>query len=412
MLMLLLYTVGIFFYRCGIAIASLFNPKAKNWEKGRRKIFEQLEQTFDGSQHPVWVHCASLGEYEQGKPLIEKIKREHPETKVLVTFFSPSGYEASQNDPLPDYIFYLPIDLRKKAKRFISIVQPQLAVFVKYEFWFNYIYELNKQQIPFYYICAIFRSNQYFFKMVGQWFGKQLHKASYFFVQNEESKQLLANIGITQAEVCGDTRFDRVYEIACQSASVPEVEQFQQQSKLLVAGSTWQPDEQLLAELLPQLPDFKLIVAPHEIKRSEEVAKTFASFPTALITSATPGQLADSQVLIVNTIGLLKKVYRYGTFAYVGGAFKTGLHNILEAAVYDTPVFFGPHYQHFNEAVMLTQQQGAFSVNNSAQLLQKIQHLIDHPEEYQKTCNICHQYIQANLGSCDRIYSIIQKNIV
>ena len=412
MLMLLLYTVGIFFYRCGIAIASLFNPKAKSWEKGRKSIFEHLEQTFDGSQHPVWIHCASLGEYEQGKPLIEKIKREKPQTKVLVTFFSPSGYEVSKNDPLPDYIFYLPIDLRKKAKRFISIVQPQLAVFVKYEFWFNYIYELNKRQIPFFYICAIFRPKQYFFRKTSQWFGKQLHKASYFFVQNEESKQLLADIGITQAEVCGDTRFDRVYDVACQLASVPEVEQFQQQSKLLVAGSTWQPDENLLADLLTALPNFKLVVAPHEIKRSEEVAKTFSAFQTTMITSATPEQLADSQVLIVNTVGLLKKIYRYGIYAYVGGAFKTGLHNILEAAVYGIPVFFGPKYQKFNEAVMLTERKGAFSVSNAAQMLQTIQQFTQQPEEYQKTCDICHQYIQANLGSCDRIYSIIQKNLI
>ncbi|MBR4135209.1 MAG: 3-deoxy-D-manno-octulosonic acid transferase [Bacteroidales bacterium] len=412
MIMLLLYSIGIFFYRCGIAIVSLFNKKAKGWTKGRKHLFEQLEQAIDSSKHPIWVHCASLGEYEQGKPIIERIKKENPNTKILVTFFSPSGYEVCKKDPLPDYIFYLPIDLRRQAKRFVSVVQPQMAIFVKYEFWFNYIYELNKAGIPFYYICAIFRPSQYFFKKIGRWFAQQLHKASYFFVQNEESKQLLKEIGIQQVEICGDTRFDRVYEVARQTESIPAVELFQQQSKLIVAGSTWQPDEQLLAALLTRLPDYKLIVAPHEIRRSEEVANTFASFPTCRLTTTTPEQLAASRVLIIDTIGLLKRIYRYGTYAYVGGAFKTGLHNILEAAVYQIPVFFGPNYQHFNEAVMLTQRQGAFSVTNADQMWQKIQYFSENPAEYEKTCNICHQYIQANLGSCDRIYCIIQKHIV
>lgn len=410
--MLLLYTVGIFFYRCGIAIASLFNLKARKWQKGRKHIFELLEQNFDGTEHPIWVHCASLGEYEQGKPLIEKIKKERPDTKVLLTFFSPSGFEACQKDSLPDYIFYLPFDFRHNAKRFIRTVKPQMAIFVKYEFWFNYIYELNKQQIPFYYISAIFRPNQYFFRKTGRWFCRQLQKASYFFVQNEESQQLLKNVGITQVEICGDTRFDRVAAVARQTEPVEAVMQFQQQSKLIVAGSTWPPDEKLLAEVMPHLPDYRIIVAPHEIKRSDDAVKTFAAFKTCRLTSASAEELAMSRVLIVDTIGLLKKIYRYGTFAYVGGAFKTGLHNILEAAVYGIPVFFGPHYQHFNEAVLLTKCQGAFPVTTADQMRDKIVFFTQHPEEYQRTCHICQDYIQSNLGSCDRIFNIIQKHIV
>jgi len=412
MIMQLLYSIGIFFYRCGIAIAALFNPKAKSWIKGRKNLFIRLEKAIGKDEHPVWVHCASLGEYEQGKPVIERIKKENPDTKVLVTFFSPSGYEVCKNDRLPDHIFYLPIDLRGMSKRFIRIVQPRMAIFVKYEFWFNYIYELNKEGIPFYYISAIFRPNQYFFKKIGRWFAQQLKKASYFFVQNEESKQLLENIGIRQAEVCGDTRFDRVYDVARQTEAIPAVEKFQQQSKLIVAGSSWQPDEQLLANLLSHLTDYKLIVAPHEINRTEEVLKTFAAYKTCRFTSATDEELATSQVLIIDTIGLLKKIYRYGTYGYVGGAFKTGLHNILEAAVYNIPVFFGPDYHRFNEAVMLTELKGAFSVTDSDQMLKKIELFTENPAEYQRTCDICRQFMQANIGSCERIYNIIKKHIV
>ncbi|MCR4965807.1 MAG: 3-deoxy-D-manno-octulosonic acid transferase [Bacteroidales bacterium] len=410
--MQLLYSIGIFFYRCGIAIASLFNPKAKSWIKGRKNLFSRLEKAIGKEDHPVWVHCASLGEYEQGKPVIERIKKENPDTKVLVTFFSPSGYEVCKNDRLPDYIFYLPIDLRGMSKRFIEIVQPRMAIFVKYEFWFNYIYELNMRNIPFYYISAIFRPNQYFFKKIGRWFARQLQKASYFFVQNEESKKLLEGIGIQQVEVCGDTRFDRVYDVAQQAEEIPAVEQFQQQSKLIVAGSSWQPDEELLANLLSHLPGYKLIVAPHEINRTDSVLKTFSAYKTCRYTSATDEELSKSQVLIIDTIGLLKKIYRYGTFAYVGGAFKTGLHNILEAAVYNIPVFFGPDFHRFNEAVMLTNLKGAFSVTKADQMLQKIQLFANNPAEYQKTCDICQQYMQANIGSCNRIYNIIKKHIV
>lgn len=397
-------TIGVALYTLGIAIASLFNDKARLWVRGRRQQFQKLADSFDGSEHPVWIHSASLGEYEQARPLIERIKKESPNTKVLVTFFSPSGYEIRKNDKLPDYVFYLPSDSRRHARRFLQIVQPKMAIFVKYEFWFNYIFELNKRNTPFYYICAIFRPTQYFFKPVGKWFVQQLRKASYFFVQNEESKQLLQRVGISQVEICGDTRFDRVYAIANQEYSLDFVERFKQDCKLIVAGSSWGPDEQLLAEVLKQQPDYKLIVAPHEINRKAELLKTFSSFKTICYTEIAEQDLADYDVLIIDTIGLLSKVYKYSTISYVGGAFKTGLHNILEAAVFGVPLFYGPHYDHFNEAVTLVKLKGAFSINNASEMMAVVQHFNDDPAYYESTCQICRGYVEENIGAVDAIY--------
>lgn len=397
-------TIGVALYTLGIAIASLFNDKARLWVRGRRQQFQKLADSFDGSEHPVWIHSASLGEYEQTRPLIERIKKESPNTKVLVTFFSPSGYEIRKNDKLPDYVFYLPSDSRRHARRFLQIVQPKMAIFVKYEFWFNYIFELNKRNTPFYYICAIFRPTQYFFKPVGKWFVQQLRKASYFFVQNEESKQLLQRVGISQVEICGDTRFDRVYAIANQEYSLDFVERFKQDCKLIVAGSSWGPDEQLLAEVLKQQPDYKLIVAPHEINRKAELLKTFSSFKTICYTEIAEQDLADYDVLIIDTIGLLSKVYKYSTISYVGGAFKTGLHNILEAAVFGVPLFYGPHYDHFNEAVTLVKLKGAFSINNASEMMAVVQHFNDDPAYYESTCQICRGYVEENIGAVDAIY--------
>ena len=409
--MRILYSIIIALYRFGIAVAALFNEKARLWQNGRKGEFEKLAETFNGTEHPVWIHSASLGEYEQAKPIIEKIKKESPDTKILATFFSPSGYEIRKNDPLPDYIFYLPMDFAKNARHFLDIVQPQMAVFVKYEFWFNYIYELNLRQIPFYYVSAIFRPSQYFFKPVGRWFAVQLRKSSGYFVQNEESKRLLNSIQISQVEVCGDTRFDRVYAIAQQPYTLDFVEQFKQDKQLLVAGSSWEPDEQLLAKLLSKMNGFKLIVAPHEISRKDEVLKTFEGFKTMTYTGMADQNLADYDVLVLDTIGLLSKIYRYSDVSYVGGAFKTGLHNILEAAVFGVPLFFGPHYDHFNEAVALVQLKGAFSILSYEQMLTIMNRFREDKAYYQQTCDICKQYVEANVGACDRIYNTIQKSI-
>lgn len=405
--MLILFSIGIILYTLGICIAALFNEKARLWVKGRMGQFDKLAETFKGDEHPVWIHSASMGEYEQARPLIEKIKQENPDTKVLVTFFSPSGYEIRKNDTLPDYIFYLPSDTKRHAKRFLQIVQPRMAIFVKYEFWYNYMNQLRESNIPFYYVSAIFRPNQYFFKPIGKWFAKQLRKASGFFVQNKESEDLLRSIGIPQVEICGDTRFDRVYAIATQPYTLDFVERFKQGQKLIVAGSTWGPDENLLAQLLPRLQGYKLIVAPHEITRKAEVQKTFSNFKTVLFTEATDEMLDTADVLIVDTIGMLSKIYKYSDISYIGGAFKTGLHNILEAAVFGVPLFFGPRYSRFNEAVMLVERKGAFSIRSSEEMYGILRRFEEEPETYNATCDICRRYVAENIGACDKIYKRI-----
>ncbi len=406
-----MYTIGIWFYGLGIRIASLFNEKAKQWVRGRKGIFAELEKTFDGKTYPIWVHCASLGEYEQAKPLIEKIKKEQPEIKILTTFFSPSGYVQAVKKPLADYNFYLPLDLPCNVRKFIDIVQPKAAIFVKYEFWFNYMRQLSQKTIPFYYISAIFRENQHFFKSSGRWFAKQLRQATHFFVQTEKSKQLLESIGIKQVTVCGDTRFDRVKAIAEKVEPFPFMETFCQNKKIIIAGSSWGPDEHLLAQFLQHFPDYKLVVAPHEISRTPEVKETFAAYKTALYTSMNEEELADTQVLIIDTIGILSRLYQYSTVSYIGGAFKTGLHNILEAAVYGKPLFFGPHYDHFNEAVNLVALKGAFSVNSTAEMQAIMEKFEQNPDYYAQTCEICQQFVADNSGAADTIYKQIEESI-
>ena len=403
-----IYTIGIWFYGLGIRVAALFNEKARLWVRGRKGIFAELERTFSDKTNPIWVHCASLGEYEQAKPLIEKIKQEQPETKILTTFFSPSGYAQAVKKPLADYIFYLPLDLPRHARKFLDIVQPTAAIFVKYEFWYNFMQQLHRRSIPFYYISAIFRESQHFFKPCGRWFAKQLQHASHFFVQTEKSKELLDSIGIEQVTVCGDTRFDRVKAIAAQVQPFDFMETFRQDKKVIVAGSTWGPDEQLLAQLLQYFPEYKLVVAPHEISRTPEVKQTFAAYKTALYSSKEESDLADAQVFFIDTIGILNRLYQYSAVSYIGGAFKTGLHNILEAAVYGKPIFFGPHYEHFNEAIQLVELKGAFSVTSADEMQAIMLKFEQNPEYYAQTCDICQEYVAQNSGAVNIIYENIK----
>ena len=405
--MRILYTIGIWFYGLGVRVAALFNEKARLWVRGRKGLLAELERAFAVKSSPVWIHCASLGEYEQAKPLIEKIKQEQPETKILTTFFSPSGYAQAIKKPLADYNFYLPLDLPCNARKFLDIVQPAAAIFVKYEFWHNFMQQLHQRSIPFYFISAIFREDQHFFKPYGRWFAKQLQQASHFFVQTEKSKELLDSIDIKQVTVCGDTRFDRVKAIAAQVQPFDFMESFRNGKKIIVAGSTWGPDEQLLAQLLQHFHDYKLVVAPHEINRTPEVKQTFATYKTALYSSKEENSLADSQVFIIDTIGILNRLYQYSTVSYIGGAFKTGLHNILEAAVYGKPLFFGPHYDHFNEAINLVTLKGAFSVTSADEMQSIMTQFEQNPEYYIQTCGICQEYVAQNSGAAEIIYKTI-----
>jgi len=404
--MQILYSLFIQFYVFLVRFASIFSKKAKLWCQGRKNIFHFLEEKCAEKENIIWFHCASLGEFEQGKPLMEKIKQQEKNITLLVTFFSPSGFEIKKKDSVADLVTYLPIDSPKNAKKFIHIVKPKKVFFLKYEFWYNYIQELTKKNIPFFYVSAIFRENQYFFKNYGKWFLKHLQKCSFFFVQNENSKKLLQKYGISKVIVTGDTRFDRVYAIACQSYTLDFMAEFKKNKRLLVAGSTWLPDEKLLAKLFLKInANYKLVIAPHRVEKKHiaQIKKIFHSFSVVCYSEKETKPISDYEILIIDTIGILSKIYKYATLSYIGGAFKTGLHNILEAVVFEKPVFFGPHYQKFNEAIELVKKGGAFSIKNADEMAQKILCFENDPKFYHTTCEIGKHYVSQNLGATDKI---------
>lgn len=404
------YTSAIYLYYWVISIASLFNPKAKAWKEGRKGWANRLKKQLKNINNPVIIHCASLGEYEQGRILIEKIKKEDPTRAVVLTFFSPSGYEVRKNDPIADLVTYIPLDTPKQMKLFLEILSPKLVIFVKYEYWYNLMHQLAKRKIPFYYISAIYRPEQPFFKWYGFWFVKHLRKCSHFFVQDQQSKQLLLSLNISQISVTGDTRFDRVYQIAESGALLPYIEQFKSTYRLMVGGSTWPQDEQILYTWFKNYRDnYKLVIAPHEVnsERIEAIATLMNEFKVVRFTKLQETDLENAEVLIIDTIGQLNKIYRYADFAFIGGAFGTGLHNILEAAVFGVPLFFGPKYHKFKEARDLIALQGATSISDTESFLEQFQFLDQDPEEYKKRSRICSAYVTASKGAADQIYQSI-----
>jgi 3-deoxy-D-manno-octulosonic-acid transferase len=409
-----LYTLAIKSYAAGIRLAALFHAKAKLWCAGRKLLWQNLELQCARNPKVIWFHCASLGEYEQGKPLIQKLKSSKPDYTILLTFFSPSGYETAKNDPIADIMTYLPIDTRKNAIRFIRTVKPKCAVFVKYEYWYNMMQQLHNQNIPYYYISAVFRPSQHFFKPYGRWFAKQLRQVTHFFVQNETSVRLLQSIGINKVTQTGDTRFDRVFAIASQDCRLPEIELFKQNKKLFVAGSSWPPDETLLAALFPKIAaDYKLVIAPHntDYEHIKSILHKYALYKPQCYSKASPMDLANAQVLVIDCIGILSKIYKYSHISYIGGAFKTGLHNTLEAAVFGVPLFFGPIYNKFDEAVSLVKLGGGFSIRTAEELYVVLQKFNETPACYQAVCDICKQFIINNLGSTEKNFEMIEENI-
>lgn len=408
-----LYTVFIHLYNFGIAVAALFNEKAKLLHQGRKQSFRILQEQC-ADKKIVWLHAASLGEYEQGKPLIQKLRALHPELTFLVTFFSPSGYEVKKNDKDIDIVCYLPSDTPRNVRKFLKIVRPKAAFFVKYEYWYNYIHQISNLKIPLYYLSAIFRPSQYFFKSYGQWFARQLQRCTHFFVQNETSAKLLQSIGIEQVTIAGDTRFDRVFAIAQQNITLDFMDEFKGDSKLLIVGSSWQPDEQVVARIFSDFKaDYKLVFAPHLIDKEHVngIKSLFSNEKVICYTEKEGANLADFNVLIIDTIGLLSKIYRYADVAMVGGAFVTGLHNTLEAAVFGIPVFFGPHYSKFNEAIELVNRKGGFSIQNADEMRLIMKRFENAPEYYRETCRICADFVKENLGACDKIVEKVSKSI-
>ena len=367
--MLLLYNLGIRFYYILILIASSFNKKASAWIKGRKHI---KYQHFDNS---AWFHFASLGEFEQGLPVLIAFKQKHANLPVVITFFSPSGFEIRKNTPYADAVYYLPLDTAANARHFIGAINPSIAVFTKYEYWFHYFYELNRSNVPLFVISGIFRPKQVFFRWYGGLHRKMLGYVTRFFVQDEESKMLLDQLGITAVEVSGDTRFDRVWSNAQAPKSFPLVEEFTRGKKVLVAGSTWPQDEEFLAQLIRLQPDWKFIIAPHEI-REEKIAVLLTLLPEGVATryslldsgSFKSSQFLAAQVLVIDNIGMLSSLYQYGQIGYIGGGFGVGIHNTLEAAAFGLPVLFGPNYERFKEARDLVASQLGFSIGNTEEL--------------------------------------------
>ena len=400
--MSLLYNLGILFYGFLIRVAALFNEKAKLFVAGRKNWKKKLGSAVDKNASYIWVHCASLGEFEQGRPVLEEIKKQFPKYKIVLTFFSPSGYEIRKNYEGADIVAYLPMDTKNNAQEFIRLVSPQKVFFVKYEFWYNYITELKRQQIPLYIISAIFRENQQFFKSTpwGKWYRKMLHSFEHIFIQNETSAQLLKQADINHYTISGDTRFDRVAEIARGAKKFEIVEKFKGKNVTMIAGSTWKPDEELLAAFINNSSDAKFIIAPHEvtpanINRIQELLKK----PAICFSKADISDIDSYDVLIIDSIGILSSLYQYGNIAYIGGGFGVGIHNILEAATFKLPVLFGPNYLKFKEAVDLVNEKGAFPINNFPELQATLNRLINDKTSLQNASEICKNYIEKNVGS-------------
>lgn len=401
-----MYSLGINIIAGLFRIVALFNAKSKAFVNGRRKIFSRLQNAFQNEQSPIaWVHCASLGEFEQGRPVIEQFRKEFPSFKILLTFFSPSGYEVRKNYEQADYIFYMPWDTLTNARRFIKIAKPKIAFFIKYEFWHNYANTLSKENIPILSVSSIFRNEQIFFKSHGGWFRSTLKKFDHFFVQNENSYQLLQSIEIKNITIAGDTRFDRVIEAIKKAKEIQIAKDFKGSDSTMVVGSCWSEDIELLAQHINgSSQKLKFIIAPHEIKESNLVEIETALNVRVIRYSQAGEDVNEYDVLLVDNVGMLSSLYKYGEFAFVGGGFGKGLHNILEAACYGIPIFFGnKNYQKFQEATELIMRGGAFDVSDYADFKSKYELLINRPENYLLACDVTKSYVEENVGATQKV---------
>ncbi|MEO6669239.1 MAG: glycosyltransferase N-terminal domain-containing protein [Ferruginibacter sp.] len=406
---ILLYNVFLIFYRIGIRIASLGNNKAKQWINGRKHF-----PVIPLNDKVIWMHCASLGEFEQGRPVLEAIRVKYPDYRVVLSFFSPSGYEIRKNYSGADQIIYLPIDNALNAKKLISAINPSLVIWVKYEYWYYYLTELRKRKIPVILVSGIFRKSQPFFKWYGAIWIEMLHCFQQLFVQNENSKKLLASLGVEKnASITGDTRFDRVITIAEKQEPVSFIREFIAGKQVLVAGSTWEDDEIELIHYVKAHPEIKFIIAPHEVDQ-ENVDDVKKEFPNAIFYSELATGIVvpeNINVLIIDNIGMLSKLYKYASITYVGGGFnKDGIHNILEAAVYGKPVFFGPVYEKFAEARELVEKGGAFSIGNALELEDMLNKLFADKKDLEKVSLIAGEYVYSKRGATKKVMDYVIEN--
>ena len=420
-----MYNLVIYMYLLGVAIYSCFNEKVRKMWRGEREAFKILREKVDPNAKYVWFHAASLGEFEQGRPLMEQLRKEHPEYKILLTFFSPSGYEVRKNYEGADIITYLPLDTITNARRFLRTVRPVMAFFIKYEFWYNYLHILKHRGVPVYSVSSIFRPEQVFFKWYGRQYGRVLNCFTHFFVQNEMSRELLAKIGITNTTVVGDTRFDRVLQIKEAAKQLPVVEAFVKDAPLVfVAGSSWPPDEEIFIKyFLDKLggnaernghKNWKLIIAPHVIGEDhlQQIEKLLEGRKVVRYTEAESqlstlcSQLSNADVLIINCFGLLSSIYHYGQVAYVGGGFGVGIHNLLEAAVWDVPVFFGPNNQKFQEAQGL-KTSGGLEIHNYEEFAAQMDRLASDAVYLQEQGQKAGHFVKGQSGATQKVLSSV-----
>ncbi|WP_282016353.1 3-deoxy-D-manno-octulosonic acid transferase [Marinifilum flexuosum] len=408
--MVLFYNLSIRLYVLLIRIAAFFNPKAKQWVVGRKNVFAKLQEAIHGEEDIIWFHSASLGEFEQGRPVIESFKEKYPNSKILLTFFSPSGYEVRKNYEGADYIFYLPIDFASNAKRFMYIVNPKMAFFIKYEFWHHYLKELKRRNVPTYIFSTIFRPDQLFFKGYGGFHRRMLSAFTHLFVQNQESVDLLNGIGLSNVTLTGDTRFDRVYTIATRSKALPKVEGFAQGKEVLIAGSTWPKDEENIIKYLNETKNsYKYIIAAHEVDEdhinniTSKIQKTWVRY-----TKATKEEIDAAEVLVIDCIGVLSSLYRYGTVSYIGGGFGRGIHNTLEAATFGLPVIFGPNYHKFQEAKDLIEIGASKYYENYSELKNLLDIFYENSEKRNYSGLQSKNYVDRMRGASDKILSEIQ----
>ena len=401
-----MYTFSVYLFSIFVRIAALLgHTKAKRLCEGQRELWLQLKARLKNDEQRIWIHCASVGEFEQGRPLLDDIREKHPQYKILVTFFSPSGYELRKNFAGADYVFYLPYDTRRNANRFVSLVSPEIVFFIKYEFWRNFLKTIKRQQIPLYLVSAIFRPQQAFFKWYGCWYRNLLTAFTHFFVQNDASRELLLKAGYTNVTVVGDTRFDRVCRIFDRAQKNPEIEKFVNGLQCVVAGSTWAPDEELLARYInTEKRNIKWIIAPHELHENHiERLKASIKTKTVRYSQLKETNPADCQVLIIDNIGMLSSLYRHGVAAYIGGGFGKGIHNTLEAAVYSIPVLFGPAHKKFKEATDLVTAGGAIVIKKYDDFCMNLNDLLDNPDKAKKIGYIAGSFVASGRGATEKI---------
>lgn len=410
--MLFFYTILTHIASLILKLLALFSPKLKLFVEGRKDVFPTLKSKINPSDKVIWVHAASLGEYEQGIPVMEALKKEFPEHKLVVSFFSPSGYEVRKNNTLADATVYLPLDTQSNAKEFIKTIHPELVIFIKYEFWPNYLNELKRLNIPTYLVSGIFREKQAFFKWYGGFYREALKTFNHFFVQNDSSKKLIQSIGFNNVTISGDTRFDRVVDILNRDNSLDFIENFKNNQTTIVIGSSWPKDEELLVNYINQSSnEVKFIIAPHNIKE-EQISSLTSSIKkkTVLFSEKENKNLGEFQVFIIDTIGILTKIYSYADIAYVGGGFgNPGVHNILEPATFGVPIVIGPNYSHFAEATALVHQEGCISIKTNDELKLAFDSLLYNSDERLEKGHICKTFVQINKGATKKIITHILK---